>query len=253
MMLVVVIPVLYYIRRARKGDALYVRKIAGIEAIDEVCGRCAELGRPTSFAVGLTGIGPVLYACLGVLYHVARKSAQYKNRLLLPQNQPDVMAVSEETVRDAYRDEGKSSFFDSRDTVFLSDEQFAFAAGYAGLIQREKVGGAFLFGTYAAESLVLAEAGQQAGAMQVAATTSPEQVAFFITACDYTLIGEELFAASAYLTREPVQLGSLCGQDIAKLFFFVLMIVGVLCATINAVLPGTISVTPADVIFWNGW
>jgi len=104
-------------------------------------------------------------------------------------------------------------------------------------VQRERISSAFLFGSFAAESLVLAEAGQQVGAMQVAASVSPEQVAFFICACDYTLIGEELFAASAYLTREEVQLGSLYGQDRAKALILVLILIGVVTATINSLWP----------------
>jgi hypothetical protein len=250
---IVIAPVLYFISQARKGKKLFVRRIPGIDAIDEASGRCAEIGRPAIFSVGLTLLGPTLYACLGVLYHVAKKAAIYKTRLLVPQNQPDVMAVSEEVVRDAYRSEGRLSAFDTKNIVYLSDEQFAYAAGYIGLVQREKVGAAFLFGSFAAESLVLAEAGQQVGAMQVAATTSPEQVAFFISACDYTLIGEELFAASAYLTQEPVQLGSLYAQDRAKLFFFFLIILGVLVATIKSIYPGSLEWSVEGMIYHKFW
>lgn len=233
-----VLPVLWFIGQARAGRDYYIRKISGIDAIDEAVGRAAEMGRPISFSTGLTGVNPVLYACLGVLYYVGRRAAIYKSRMLLPQCRPEVMAIAEDVVRDAYRAEGRAVLFDPRNVVFLSEEQFAFAAGYIGLVQRENIATAFLFGHFAAESLILAEAGQQVGAMQVAATTSPEQVAFFICACDYTLIGEELFATSAYLTREPVQLGSLLGQDRAKLLLFMVIIVGVLVATFNAAFPG---------------
>jgi len=253
LMALVIIPVLYFIHEARKGRTLFVRRIPGVDAIDEATGRTAELGRPMVFTAGLTQLGPTLYACLGVLFHIAQKAALYKTKLLLPQNQPDVMAVSEEVVHDAYRSVGRGSGFDSRNTHYLSDEQFAFAAGYIGLVQREKVGSAFLFGTFAAESLVLAEAGQQVGAMQVAATTSPEQVAFFISACDYTLIGEELYAASAYLTKEPVQLGSLYGQDRAKLAFFVIILVGVLVATYYSVMGISNGVNIDTLIYKKFW
>lgn len=236
LLLIVVLigPVLWYIRYARTGVSLYVRRIAGIDAINEATGRAAELGRPMSFSTGLLSITPALYAVLGVLFHVARKAARYGSHLLVPQNDPQVVAVVEDTLRDAYRVEGKSSLFDSKNVVFLSEEQFAFAAGYMGLVQRENVGAAFLFGAFAAESLMLAEAGQQVGAMQVAASLSPEQVPYFICTCDYTLIGEELYGAAAYLTREPVQLGSLYGQDRAKLVFFLFIIIGVLIATYNS-------------------
>ena len=245
-------PVLYYIRVARRRKDLYVRRLAGVDAIDEAAGRAAELGRPLSFSTGLTNVSPVLYACLGVLYYVARKAAQYRSRLLVPQNTPEVMAIAEDVLREAYRAEGRSAQFDPRNVRFLSEEQFAFAAGYIGMVQRERVAGAFLFGHFAAESLILAEAGQQVGAMQVGASVSPEQVAFFIAACDYTLIGEELFAASAYLTREPVQLGSLYGQDRAKLFLFLMILAGVGIATLNSVWP-ELDLTNLGTLMHLGW
>jgi hypothetical protein len=235
LMVLLIGPVLYYIRVARQGHDLYIRRIAGVDAIDEATGRSAELGRPISFSTGLTSISPALYACLGVLFYVTKKAARYNSRLVIPQNDPQVVAVVEDTLRDAYRAEGRSELYDPRSVVFLSEDQFAFAAGYMGMVQREQVATAFLFGVFAAESLMLAEAGQQIGAMQVAASLTPEQVPYFICTCDYTLIGEELYGAAAYLTREPIQLGSLYGQDRAKLVFFALIVIGVLIATYNSV------------------
>jgi hypothetical protein len=111
-------------------------------------------------------------------------------------------------------------------------------------MHREKAGAAFMFGAFAAEALVLAEAGQQVGARQVAASVSPEQVAFFICTCDYTLIGEELFGASAYLSREPVQVATLAAQDRLKLLLLGLIIVGVLLATLQAWYPGVATWMP---------
>jgi len=49
---------------------------------------------------------------------------------------------------------------------------------------------------------------------------------FFVAACDYTLIGEELFAASAYLSHEPRLLGSLKGQDLGKMVIILALIAG---------------------------
>lgn len=241
LLVILIGPVLYYIRRARSNRDMYVRRIAGIDAAEEAIGRSAELGRPVIFSTGLTPVSPILYACLGVLSYAAKRSAEFNSRFIVPQFNPEAMAVVEDTVRDAYRDAGKSSAFDPQSIVFLSESQFAYASGYMGIVHREKVATAFLFGYFAAESLILAEAGQQVGAMQVAASVSPEQVPFFICTCDYTLIGEELYAASAYLSREPVQLGSLCAQDFAKLVFFVLIVVGVGLATFNSLNPGMVT------------
>ena len=228
-------PVLYYIWRAKQGREIHIRRIPGIDAIDEGIGRSVELGRPISFTSGLTGVGPLLYACLAVLRYIATKSAIFNSKLLVPANDPEALALTEVTVQSAYRSVNRYSNFDPTSLRFLSEDQFAFASGYMGLVHREKVGSAFLFGRYAAESLILAEAGQQVGALQVAATTSPEQIPFFITACDYTLIGEELYAAGAYLSDDPVQIGSLRGQDIAKAVVMLMILLGVFQASYSQI------------------
>lgn len=225
------------LRRAQRGTQRYIRRIAGIDALEDAVGRCAELGRPVVFTTALTDVGPTLYACLGVLHAIGRRVAQYKLKLLVPQYSPEVMAIVEDTLRESYADVGRSGSFDPKSIVFLSSEQFAFASGYMGLVHREKAGAAFMFGVFAAEALVLAEAGQQVGARQVAASVSPEQIAFFICTCDYTLIGEELFGAAAYLSREPVQVAALAAQDRVKLLYVAVLVLGVILATLAPVLP----------------
>jgi len=104
-------------------------------------------------------------------------------------------------------------------------------------LHRERVASAFLFGSFSAESLLLSDAGQQVGAMQVAASADPEQVAFFVVTCDYTLIGEELFAASGYLSREPRLLASLVTQDLVKFILMMMIVVGVVLNTVAQFYP----------------
>lgn len=242
----------YAIRKAARNEDLYIRKIPGVDAVDEAVGRATEWGRPVSFTTALTSLSPVLYACLGVLFHIARRCARARTSLVLPQSAPEVLAVTEDVMREAYRKESRLSSFNPDALRYLSDEQFAFASGYIGIVHRENVGAAFLFGRFAGEALVLAEAGQQIGAMQVAACISPEQVPFFISTCDYTLIGEELFAASAYLTREPVQLGSLVAQDYTKFGVVLLVLTGVIIATWNSAFPGS-AISNIDSLFTLPW
>lgn len=228
---------LVYANVRRSSGGGYIRRIAGIDAIQYAVSRAVEEGRPVSFTTGITGVGPVLYACLGVLKEVARKIATFKSKIIVPQNSPEALAMVEDAIRQSYLEAGRLEHFDPKSVVFLSEEQFAFASGYMGLIHRENVGSAFLFGSFAAESLILAEAGQQVGAFQIGASISPEQVPFFICTCDYTLIGEELFAASTYLSEDKVQQGVLAGQDRIKIAIISLVILGTVFATIRAVRP----------------
>jgi len=94
------------------------------------------------------------------------------------------------------------------------------------MMVREKPATNFFLGMFWAESLILAETGATTGAIQIAGTDAVHQLPFFITACDYTLIGEELYAASAYLSREPLLVGSLKGQDYGKLAVLFLVLIG---------------------------
>ena len=97
-----------------------------------------------------------------------------------------------------------------------------------GIIVREHPAAIFLLGAFYAESLILAETGFASGAIQTAGTAMPSQLPFFVAACDYTLIGEELFAASAYLSKDPHQLGSLKGQDLGKALIVSILVLGII-------------------------
>jgi len=98
---------------------------------------------------------------------------------------------------------------------------------------REKPATVFFLGAFYAESLILAETGHSVGAIQIAGTAMPAQLPFFVAACDYTLIGEELFAASAYLSKEPLLMGSLKGQDWGKVIFMFFIGAGVILETMG--------------------
>jgi hypothetical protein len=89
-------------------------------------------------------------------------------------------------------------------------------------------------GQFYAEALILAETGNMAGSVQIAGTDSDTQLPFFITSCDYTLMGEELYAAGAYLSRHPLLVAQLKGQDIGKSVLAAILALGVAFATFAA-------------------
>jgi hypothetical protein len=166
-------------------------------------------------------------ASMIILGRVARKTAEYETPLLVPTSRSIVMSAAQETVKEAYLDVGRPDAYDSDRIRYLTDDQFGYAAGVDGLMLREKPGAIFYMGAFYAESLILAETGHSTGAIQIAGTAMPSQLPFFVTACDYTLIGEELFAASAYLSKEPLILGSLKGQDWGKAIAMAILVVGI--------------------------
>lgn len=229
--------ILYKILSARRGRELFIRRIPGLSALDEAVGRATEMGRPMLYAPGLSGLDIVGLQSMAILSHVVRHAAKYGTRVIVPLADPVLYTVAEEVAKDAYAAEGVPEQFNPEDVRFLSDRQFAWASGVVGILHREQVASAFYFGYYYAESLILAENGQMIGAIQVAGTPATTQIPFFLASCDYTIIGDEYYAASAYLSREPTLLGSLVGQDYGKLVIVGLIVLGAVGVTLAAVAP----------------
>ncbi len=231
-----VLVVAWFIRRARRGEQLFVRRIAGLEAVDEAVGRATEMGRPVLYIPGTGRIEDIAtVAALNILGEIAKKTASFGTPILVPNRDPVVYTVSREVVRGAYIEAGRPDAFDPNSVFFLVENALAFAAAVDGIMVREKPATNFLLGSFYAESLILAEVGASTGAIQIAGTDQVSQLPFFVVACDYTLMGEELYAASAYLSREPLMLGALKGQDAGKLIFMVLLVVGTIISLIAGI------------------
>ncbi len=219
--------VLWFVFSARSGREFYLRPIAGLKAVDDAVGRATEMGRPILFVTGLSGISDVVtIAALNVLSHITKKAAQYETKILVPHYDPMVYTVAQQIMKEAYTTVGRPDLFDPNSCFFVTNRQFAYAAAVSGIMVRERTAANFFMGYYYAESLILAETGAATGAIQIAGTDAVTQLPFFITACDYTLMGEELYAASAYLSKEPVLTATIKAQDLFKFIFSVLIIAG---------------------------
>jgi len=227
--------VLIYTRWARRGKKLFVRKIAGLDAVEEAVGRATEMGRPVLFIPGLQELDDIeTIAGISILGRVARITAQYETPLVVPVRYPLVLAAGQEVVEQAYREVGRQDAYNKDTVQYVAGEQMAFAATVNGMMMRDRPAANIYMGAFFAESLLLAETGNAAGSIQIAGTARPEQIPFFIAACDYTLMGEELYAASAYLSHEPLLLGGLKGQDLMKVLIALAVIIGVVLVAFNS-------------------
>jgi len=225
--------VIYFIAHAKRGKKLFIRKIAGLEAIDEAIGRATEMGRPILFIPGINDMDDVqTIAGITILGRVAKVVADYDIKINMPVARSIVMTTARETIKEAYVGAGRPDAYSDNMVRYITDEQFGYVAAVDGIMVREKPATCFYLGAFFAESLILAETGNSVGAIQIAGTAMPAQLPFFVAACDYTLIGEELFAASAYLSNEPKQLGSLKGQDVGKFMAMAAIALGVISVTI---------------------
>jgi hypothetical protein len=223
-----------FINKAKKGADLYIRPLAGIDAVDDAIGRATEMGRPILFVLGLGVASDIAtIAAFTVLGRVAKKVAEYNTKLIVPCYDPIVMTVAQETVKAGYMDAGRPDQYNEDDIYFVTQSQFAYVAAVNGTMVRERPATNFYLGLFYAESLILAETGADSGSIQISGTDQVTQIPFFVVACDYTLIGEELYAASAYLGKEPLLLGTLKAQDWAKGVFALSLFVGIVATLLG--------------------
>jgi len=221
--------IIYWILRGQGGKDIYLRPVAGLKAFDEAIGRATEMGQPVLFVPGIMDMDQIeTLAGVSVMGYVGKMTARYETPLEVPVSRSLVMAHSREVLRESYLSEGRPDLYKEDMVHYLTDDQFAYAAAVDGIMLREKPAACFYQGKFYAESLILAETGNSIGAIQIAGTASPAQLPFFITACDYTLIGEEFFAASAYLSKDSKQIGSIRGQDVGKLIFMTALALGLI-------------------------
>jgi hypothetical protein len=218
--------VMYYIAHAERGKTWSFRKIAGLNAIEEAIGRSTEMGKGVLYVPGVQDIDDIqTIASMIILGNVAKMTAKYETPLRVPTNSPAVYTVASEVVKGGYSDVGRIDAYRSDQVRYITSEQFAYVAAVNGMMLRERPAANLLLGAFFAESLLLAETGHETGAIQIAGTANVHQLPFFVVACDYTLIGEEYYAASAYLSKDARLLGSLKASDTVKILLVATIVI----------------------------
>ena len=224
----VIFIMLYEIKLTKFADKLpFLRSIPGLKAIEEAVGRSTEMGKPILFVPGIMDMNEVeTVAGVVVLGHVANMTAKYETELDVPVARAIVMQAARQVSKEAYLTQGRPELYNEDMVHYITDDQFAYAAAVNGIMQRDEPAACLYMGKFFAESLLFAETGNSIGAIQIAGTGSQTQIPFFVTACDYTLMGEEFFAASAYLSQEADLIAGITAQDLIKVILVIVILFG---------------------------
>ena len=223
----------YYMSVGKRSGAIRIRTLPAITAIPEAVGRAAEMGAPLCWTNGIGGglndstQGPQILAAISILEYVAEECVKAGVHIDAFCPLPDTLPLVEETMRHAYLSQGKPEEFDVGMIHFISG-QSAYLTGILGYFQRDRPASNILVGGFYYESVVIGEAGNTIGAMQIGGTNNTHQMPFMVATCDYMLLAEELFAAGASISGDPDVLGSLKGEDIMKFLVIAIIAVGFL-------------------------
>lgn len=215
----------YYL--VTRGRVVTIRKLPAIDALDEAVGRAAEMGRPihaTPGDTGLTGLtGPQTVAGLEVCSYLARMSAEIDVPFYITTPDAVVHTLQTDIAQQSYRLAGKE-FDISRSILFPF--WTSFAVGISGLVYRENVAANICIGGWHGIVLILMETASRVGAFQIGGTAAITQLPWFVACCDFYVLGEEVFAVGARLSRSPSDVSAVWSQDIFKLVVIALIVVG---------------------------
>lgn len=229
MILLGAITFLFY-RYGKEGRTWEIRPLEGLDAVEEGIGRSAEMGRPILLLPGIGGLNSAqTIAGLTMYGEVTEKAALIGIDTHTIMTSTQAVTVAEAIARDALQRAGKPEMYSPGKYVrWYGGGQFVYAVGAAGHIMEMKPALLIYMGYFLADVIVTAEMGSRVGAVSIGSTTDQSATPLMGMFCDYMLIGEEMYAASAEITGDPLATATLAGEDWMKILLLGLMIVGVL-------------------------
>jgi len=217
------------VKTVQKGANVPTKRLPGLDAIEEAVGRATELGRP--FLANIQASGPhledqVLASC-ELLRFAAETAVRYEAPFLVVSNSPDGHPLFEEILSSSYAAAGKPEMYNPSMVRFIGGFSSGTHVQIMQLMKDEKIAAQLITGNLMNQTMFFAETGAALGAIQIGATKNTHQMPFLAMQCDYSLLGDDLYAAAAIISRDPLRMGVLIAQEVGKVFCLVVILLGV--------------------------
>ncbi len=208
-----------------------LRPMPALDFLRETFQKAIESGRPLHVSPGTGTIGEKdtaeTLAGLGLLEYAQRQGSLYKIPVTSTFFHPTTMLSGYDFRRKFGATEGR--------IYFIAPERGVYAAGAAEVLKNERPILNLALGPFGYEFLLLSEAAESRGIDQVAGATDPTVLPFIYSSTEYSLIGEEVFAAKAYLSKEPQALAGIIAQDVMRFTLIIGITVGVILKTLGVI------------------
>jgi hypothetical protein len=230
--LLVILPLfLIFTVRAKGGAYFPLRPLPAYARLQELVHQAIESGKPIHVGLGSGEVGgpATTEALMGltVFDYVARHAAASNQTVLGTTGDPTILATAQGVLQRARMEAGYPEYYQGREVSYAGPDPLAYAASAADAVGREAHTANVLLGRFGAEGLWMAEAMRTPAMAQLGGSSDPRGVALLAASLDEVVIGEEVFAAGAYLHR-PSHLGSLAMQDMLRMVMILSILVGVI-------------------------
>jgi hypothetical protein len=223
-------------RRVQEGDFPDLRPIIAFNALQGVTARAIETGRAVHISLGLGGItGDATadsLAGLSALEYLADQSAAAGVPPIVTVANPTLLPLAQDVLRRPYGTDQEEAAEAARHVRWIAPEPAAYAAGVMGVLGIEAVDANVMIGEFGDEYLLMGEAAHRRGITQIGGAGDPNVIPFVYVSADQILMGEEMYAAGAYLKRKPWHIGSLLAQDFLRWAIVLVIVALVLINTL---------------------
>lgn len=209
--------VLTFLRR--KSPPVF-RDVAAFTRLRRAAGLAVEEGSRLHVSIGSGALtsprGAASLSALALLRQLGEQTSISDRPLVAASGDPVLAVLSQDTLQTAYQSAGVEEYFEPSSGRLAGLTPFSYAAGAMTVSRQEQVSTDVVMGDFGPEAGLLAEASERENSLLIAAAYEPAaQSILFASAAD-PLVGEELFAAPAYLGKDPAQRASLHTEDILR-------------------------------------
>jgi len=223
---------LAYLTRALKAEqSISLRKLPAFETLQKLVAKTVADGSTVHLSPGRGGLegssNPATLAALSALDSIVRDASTGNNAPLVTTGAGTLYIASNDMLRGAADDAVVPGLNVSDSVQFLAAENspLAFGAGVNQVLDAEHHGGSFISGKLGLELAYMTEAADRKRISQVLGSDDLEALAIATAASEDVLVGEELYAAAAYMTQEPSRLASLQLQDLVRIIVAIAVLV----------------------------
>jgi hypothetical protein len=217
--------------RVKAGHVPSLRHIPAFEDLKGFTGQAIETGRPLHISLGTGSMANETaadsLAGLSILNYLAEQAAATGIHPTISMADPTVMLFAQNTLRTAYEDDTSGIEAAYRNVRWIAPQSAAYAAGVMSLLSIDNVETNVMVGNFGDEYLLMGEASVRHRVSHIGGASDPNTLPFIYASAQKILLGEEIYAAGAYLQKRPAHVGSLLAQDTMRWIIAAIILVGV--------------------------
>lgn len=207
------------------------REISALTKLSRAVDLSVEDGTRMFVALGRTSLltprGGAPLAGLGLLRKIAERTSLSDRPPVAVAGESSLALLAQDTLQAGYKSMEAGELYQPTSGRVSGLTPFSAAAGAMPILRDENVSASVLVGDFGVEAALLADAAERENAFLLGASTDLSSQAALFASAQEPLIGEELFAASAYLDdSSPSRSASLTVQDVLRWLIILALLAG---------------------------